>query len=315
MTNTMRVDAVLESYVGDVVRRLPRRQRRDVAAELHSLLAEELAGRAADSGREADSAMLLDLLGGFGRPDEVADRYRPAGFTIIRPSDAPRFALVSFVGVAVQWVLSLTATFATPSDVEPLSLLGAWWLSWGLGSFWWPGFLVSASIVAAVIGARREPSVWTPRLSTLDRDRVSRLGTVVGLALGVLGISLLIALVSLGSIAPGLPEPVLAAFTFDEGFLAWRAPWVLLLWAATYAIMIAVLIAGRWTRRTRVLSLVSNLLWLALLALWVLGGPIFVQAAADSTTKGALLLVAVFVVVDAIGSVRRLVPRARPGIA
>ena len=37
----------LDSYVSDVVKRLPRRQRVDVALELKSLLAEELAGETA----------------------------------------------------------------------------------------------------------------------------------------------------------------------------------------------------------------------------------------------------------------------------
>ena len=39
--------ALIESYVDDVVRRLPRRQRSDVGLELRSLLGEELAARAA----------------------------------------------------------------------------------------------------------------------------------------------------------------------------------------------------------------------------------------------------------------------------
>ena len=41
--------ALIESYVDDVVRRLPRRQRSDVGLELRSLLGEELAARAAGS--------------------------------------------------------------------------------------------------------------------------------------------------------------------------------------------------------------------------------------------------------------------------
>ena len=86
-------EAIIESYVGDIVRRLPRRQRNDVGFELRSLLHEELAGRAADLGRPADEAMAMDLLTAFGRPQDVADRYRPAGFTVIRPADAPTLRL------------------------------------------------------------------------------------------------------------------------------------------------------------------------------------------------------------------------------
>src|SRR5471030_1363485 len=99
--------AIIESYVDDVVRRLPRRQRTDVAFELRSLLTEDLGGHAADAGRPADAEMTMELLKAFGRPTDVADRYRPAGFTVIRPADAPRFTWLALGGVALQWAISL----------------------------------------------------------------------------------------------------------------------------------------------------------------------------------------------------------------
>ena len=77
-------EAIIEGYVRDVVRHLPRSQRQDVGFELRSLLLEDLAGRAADTGRPADAAMTMELLTAFGRPLDVADRYRPSGFTVIR---------------------------------------------------------------------------------------------------------------------------------------------------------------------------------------------------------------------------------------
>lgn len=70
-------NAIIDSYVADVVRYLPRRQRADVALELRSLLDDELASRAADAGRPADPALVMELLTTFGAPRDVADRYRP----------------------------------------------------------------------------------------------------------------------------------------------------------------------------------------------------------------------------------------------
>ena len=312
----MKPDALIESYVLDVVRRLPRRQRNDVAYELRSLLTEELAGRAADAGREPDSATALELLRSFGRPEEVAERYRGAGFSIIRPADAPRFAIVALTGVAVQWIVTLVATFAAPSDIEPLSRLGAWWLSWGLGSFWWPGLLVSLSIVAGLVthgrdrGRERE---WTPP-RVYDRDLASRPAMALYIALGTLGAAVLIALPSLASIAPGLPQPVIDAFRFDDYFLAMKAPWVLLLWAATLATGIAVLVAGRWTRATRWLSIASGVAWIALVAWWI-SGPIFVSPAADGVTKLCLIPLGVLSVVMTVLEVRRVVPIREPAVS
>jgi hypothetical protein len=304
----MNPHVIIDSYVSDVVGHLPRRQRNDVAFELRSLLGEELEGRAADAGRPADEGLVIELLSAFGNPVDVADRYRPAGFTIIRPSEAPRFAAVALGGVAVQWVLTLTALFAQPGHgIEPLSRFGGWWVSWGLGAFWWPGLLISLSLVAAAIAARRsESDAWRPpRVRTLDRDRVSRPVLSLYIALGVLGASIVTALPSIAVWGAALPAPVVAAFEFDDGFLATRAVWVLVLWLAVLAIAIVVLVTGRWEDFTRRASLFLDLAWIVLLAWWIAAGPIFVSDYADEVTKLALLVVGAFTVLDLIVRLRR----------
>lgn len=327
-------DAVIESYVSDVVRRLPARRRRDVGPELRSLLDEELAGRAAAAGRPADEAMVLDLLAGFGRPGDVADRYRPAGFTVIPPADAPRFAQVALGGVALQWALTLPAVFGRAGDLGGSSLagsgdwltrLGAWWLSWGLGSFWWPGFLVSVSLVAGAIRARREAPTADdgdagPRTtrasiprSVLDRDRVDRPGRVLALGFWALGATVLVALPWLPTLAPGLPQPVLDVFVLDPEFLGQRAPWVLVAWAATFAIEIAELVAGRSSRATRRVSLVVDVGWLGLLTWYLLAGPVFVSPEADGVVRLCLVGLLALVVVGLVATVRReMLPTRAP---
>jgi hypothetical protein len=308
----MNPTAIIETYVADVVRRLPRAKRVDVAFELRSLLLEELEGRAADAGRPADAAMATDLLQHFGAPIEVADRYRPAGFTIIRPADAPRFAQVALIGVGVQWVLSLLATFTAPVDASApggdwLSRLGSWWLTWGLGSFWWPGFIVTLTMIAAFIASKRATGDATPEptVAVVDRDRIKRPFIALTVALGMVGAAAVIALPSLAQWAPGLPQPVLDALALDEGFLAGRAPWALLLWAAALASGIALLVAGRWTPLLRKLSIAVDVAWIALLVWWLLAGPIFATAAADDVTKGCLVLLILICALDVVLTVRR----------
>lgn len=295
---------LLETYVGDVIRRLPRSSRQDVGYELRALLEEELRGRAEASGREPDSELAMELLAEFGRPQDVADRYRPAGFTIIRPADAPRFAWIALGGVALQWILSLIATFAAPSDIDWLSRLGGWWLSWGLGSFWWPGLLVTLSLLAALIGARGQGE-RAPRASELDRDRVNRAAIVVYIALGLVGASIVIALPFIAIWGSELPQPLLAVFSFDDGFLTWRAPWVLVLWAVILGIGVALLVTGRWTRTLRSIVLASDVAWILLIAVWVGAGPIFEAQSTDGPTKVILVGLAVLTLIDAIVTARR----------
>ena len=70
----MHANEVIESYVLDVARQLPRRQRNDVALELRSLLHEELSALAAKQGQAPDQAMAMRMLASFGRPAEAAAR-------------------------------------------------------------------------------------------------------------------------------------------------------------------------------------------------------------------------------------------------
>ena len=67
----------------DVVKRLPRRQRADVALDLRSLLAEELAAEGSAPLPERAHVVLQ----AFGRPADVAARYLPAT-AVIDPSGA-----------------------------------------------------------------------------------------------------------------------------------------------------------------------------------------------------------------------------------
>ncbi len=305
--------AIIEGYVSSVVRQLPRKQRNDVGFELRSLLLEDLDGRAADSGRPADASLAMELVTAFGRPSEVADRYRPAGFTVIRPADAPRFAWVALGGVLIQWAISLPIALFGPTPVEEWAYgaeawwgrLSVWWLSGGLGAFWWPGVLISFTLIAGLVGRHRgEAKAWTPPRA-VDHDQVSRPGLVLALGFWVVGASALIAVPWLADWAPGLPQPLLDGFAMDPEFLSWRAPWVLLLWAASFGVYVAVLLAGRWSGPTRRIQVGLNLAWLVLLIWWLAAGPIFQTEAADEVSKLCLAGIVLIVVVDLIVTLRR----------
>lgn len=329
-------NVIIESYVGNVVGRIPRRQRADVGFELRSLLREELAGRAEEAGRPADEPMVMEMLASFGRPQDVADRYRPAGFTVIRPADAPGFAWFALGGVALQWAVTLPIAYADPGVAEWAESAGvagawwaplpAWWLSGGLGAFWWPGFMITLTLIAAIIRHRRdgtdaatdsapqaEPRV-APQIppQVLDRDRVNRAGLVLAISFGALGASVLIALPWLAVIAPGLPQPVIEAFVFDPEFLAWRAPWFVVLWAMAFAVGFALLIAGRYTRTTRLISIANDVAFLALVTWSLAAGPIFISPAAEEVTRVCLIGIMLVFVFDIVLHIRRLTPTRAP---
>lgn len=94
----MKTHDVIESYVRDVARFLPRDKRNDVALELRELLHDELAAKAEARGVAPDRALAMELLAGFGRPAEVAARYHPRN-PLIDPEDNHNFAIWTIVGI------------------------------------------------------------------------------------------------------------------------------------------------------------------------------------------------------------------------
>ena len=160
----MNANDVIESYVTEVAVQLPRKQRNDVAFELRALLNEELEARAGDSGRAPDAAMATELVQAFGRPTDVAARYRPT-LTIIDPADGRSFLQFTVIGLAILWcagLLRLQRPIVSGWDL--LGAIGEWWGSTVLPSLWWPGALV-VGFGGASWARRRWPesAVWKPR--------------------------------------------------------------------------------------------------------------------------------------------------------
>ena len=124
----MNSNEVIDAYVTDVARRLPRRQRNDVAFELGALLREEVRDRADAAGREADAAMTEAFLREFGHPADVAIRYRPA-MHIVDPADARVFLRATIIGLVLIWVAGLVEHFAQPIRDSGVffTLVGRWW--------------------------------------------------------------------------------------------------------------------------------------------------------------------------------------------
>ncbi len=281
----MKTNDVIESYVAEVMRRLPAGQRNEIGLELRGLLTEMLADRGeATTGEEAVLAMLRE----FGTPEEVATRYRPPGMLIIRAEDSRSFAWQALGGVALQWALTLPRVF----EGQPLS---AWWLSWGLGALWWPGFMVMMALIAAWLRSSGlvKPKAWTPRV--VDPERVERRTLAFGLAGQALGAALV---ASLPWLAALMPEHMAGVFAFDPAFLRERAAPVLLLWLGQFALYAHVLVQGRWSPLARRLEMASALAFLALLGWWLAAGDIFLAKASDDGAKAALGLVMLIIVVD-----------------
>jgi len=307
----MNAQDVIELYVTDVAKLLPRKQRNDVAFELRALLAEELQAKAEGAGRDADAAIAIELVQAFGRPSEVAARYRPS-LTIIDPEDGHTFLRASVIGLLIIWFLGLFVRFRDPSasEVGFLNVLGAWWMGTVIPSLWWPGVLVVGFGIASWVKRRRpRPSDWMPRPS--DRIQGGRSALVLGIVGILCGAFVLIDprwildAVFGGRAAPAAYE----ALTYTETFRNRQAPLLLALILLYVPILGTVIVNGRWSALLRrietglALATSAALLWTAL------DGPVFLAPASDRTTKFLLVLIAAFTLISlVIGQVRRVRP-------
>lgn len=283
----MNPNDVIETFVSDVMRRVSGKDRNDIGLELRGLLGDMLDDRAATAGRTADDAMVLAMLREFGTPAEVAARYRAPGTVIIPAEQTRRFALLSLAGIGLQWALTLPRVF----HGQPIA---AWWFSWGLGSLWWPGFLVMmalAAVGARVLGLTRHG--WRPR--SVDTERVHRGALALGIVWMAIGAALVICLPWITRL---LPDPLPRIFAFDADFLHGRAWPVVLLWLDSILIRLMVLTRGRWTPRLRLMDLATNVIWIAMLLWWLAAGAIFQSPATDDGARAGIGLVILMVAAD-----------------
>jgi len=296
----MNAHEVIESYVTDVAARLSRKQRNDVAFELRVLLNEELQAKAQAAGRDADAAMAIELLHDFGRPADVAARYRPP-LTIIDPADGHRFLQAAVIGLAVIWCAGLLKHLRHPinSGWDVLTVLGQWWESAVIPSLWWPGVLV-VGFGAAAWARRRWPqtSEWKPRAA----DDIP--GGRAIMALGLFGMLFgLYVLVNphwvldffwSGRAAPAAYE----ALTYTDAFLRHQAPLLLALIALNIPLNIAVIISGRRSTLMHRIEMGLSLLTCAAMVWVVADGPMLRMPNSDRTAKLFMMLIVAIVLIN-----------------
>ncbi len=116
---------LIDRYVHEVGRYLPRKTRSDIQAELRSLLVDALEDRV---GPEPTEAEIAELLNEHGPPKTVAASYYPEGQYLIGPDLYPLFKLVTMIAMAavlgaqlLAWGLAL---LVGKGSFEPLQALG-----------------------------------------------------------------------------------------------------------------------------------------------------------------------------------------------
>ena len=184
---------LVERYVQDTARRIPRKQREDVARELRSSLEDSLESRTGVSLEQVDEDTAVEFLREFGKPQDVAASYRTGLDYLVGPTNFAGFIRTLQISLAVVGGLIALGTLidivSSSGDLGELGRIGGRFIT-DIQT----GFLALFGLVVLVFAiierrpARQKTATddWDPHdLPPVaeDADRVDRTGTVVGLVL------------------------------------------------------------------------------------------------------------------------------------
>lgn len=313
----MNAQQLIENYIDNVALRLPRKLRNDVGLELRTLLGEQLKATAAAAGRAPDEEMATAILGGFGRPEDVADRYRPRGFTIIELEHGPLFVKLAAICMALQWTLT-----------APLLLMGRmtsaeWWLICFWGALWWPGALVAYFGAATWVRRRwpvdpetfARPGVhwlfWLPDIED-DWRPVERPVQPAGIGPAIVGVLATILFISPVFLDRLMPAGVDVSWArYDSDFQRWLLMPLVVLIAMRLSLYVLAVVNERCRSSTEWIRIVLWIGFVGLLFWAIFGWDIF---ASDLTDAAFKLWLFVFLLINCLligGRIRRLMARVR----
>jgi hypothetical protein len=262
---------LLDKYVAEVGKYLPRKNRVDIEAEIRSTLEDMLEER--KQGQVVDDALVTSLLKEYGSPKKVASTYKTKQY-LISPRIYPIFELVTRIVLTVLFAVSLLGlgiglakTGFSGADV--LSQIGGWaaglfsGLTAALGNI----VLVFAIIerTQAVNEFEKEFEDWDPAELTLDPDpaEIKRGEHIVAIVFGVLGLIIL-----------NLYPDVIAIYMKTNGNWAFTPiltdaffrflPWINVLGILQIGFNIFMLAQSAWKPVTHILSLLSEIAGAAL---------------------------------------------------
>lgn len=259
--------SLIERYIHEVGRFIPRRKRGDIQAELRSSVVDTLEDR---FGSEPTEAQVAELLKEFGRPRDVAASYHPEGQYLVGPTLHPLFRMIAWIVVAAVLGAQLIAfgigMFVGDTSFSVLEILSSLVNSIPMSLGW----VLITFMILQYFDARpvldKEP--WDPTsLPEINPDEDLKRGELVfSLIMGTLALVLLTFFPQwIGSITyPGgrfYPNTVIL------DYLVWIQAGL----AAGILLNIYLLWRGRWETGTRIVRLVLNLYSIAVLALLVVG--------------------------------------------
>ena len=309
---------IIDRYIYEVGNRLPRKSRRDVQVELHTLLHETLEERARDAGRPADAELAAQVLREFGSPQEVAERYAPRPQYLIGPRWYPTYILVvKIIAIVLPSVLGAFLIVALVFSKGPLAPLSVGKIARMVWTFVSAGIfnlailtLVFAIIERTQLQPDKEASeAWDPAMlpPVDDPDRISGGGTVFEMYL-ILAVAVLLNF---------YPQWLVAGIRLQGEQGVWglslllpafvvHMPFINAFLALDFFLKLTVLRHGRWRSETRWAEFGLGLFWATIIYLIIIGPEVFLF---DWISKAFLKGVLLIILIESCARLYRLLKR------
>jgi hypothetical protein len=259
---------LLDRYIDEVGRHLPRSRRSEIQAKLRSKLANDLKARAEGEPSEEE---VVALLKEFGSPEKVAASYWPEGQYLIGPRLYPLFRTILGIALTVMVIVQLVL-LVVEAVFNPETLAGVDFISEFIGSVISTfGIVVFVFAVLQRLDVQPESKeeVWDPsKLPAVDEMDAVRAGSLlVEITVNIILAAILIYFPGRIIIFfyPGesqeILNPVLAAYI----------PLLVLGLALTIVLDVFLIWRGRWEVISRLAKIGINLFGIYVLALLVVG--------------------------------------------
>jgi hypothetical protein len=286
---------LLDIYVSEVGRHLPRKSRADIEAEIRSVLQDMVEERSRQISRPVDDEITIEVLKKYGDPEKVAATYLPERY-LIGPHLYPIFWIVIRVVLAVIGVLALIGLgialgqpAASPENVlktifKALADFGASAIS-VLGNVVLVFAILEWALYRAGVKMKdidiKEGKEWDPRsLARISPpDRVSRGETILEIVGCFAGIVIFNFYPQIVSFTPSLNSVVetgnwtVVPFLplLSEAFFRY-VPFLTAIWGLTLVLDVVLLRQGFWNSLTRWFAIALKVAGV-ILAIAMLTGP------------------------------------------
>ena len=284
--------SLIDKYIAEVGKYLPRRNRADIEAEIRSTLEDMLDERKQGEG-PADEAAVIQLLKDYGPPRKIAESYGAKQY-LIGPRLYPTFILVTQIAISVLLVIMLVGLGLGLADSELsgpdflltvgeslLDLLSSLIAVFG-------NIVLVFAILERTLPAgefEKEVEEWDPEkvASEPDPDRVSfaeQIFSIVFTAAFLMVLNLYPGIIGFGFFQND--EWVFITPLLSDAFFGYL-PWINILGLLEIVLSIILLRQGLWQTWTRITRAVLELGNIAL-AVAMLRGPSLVAMSANDFT-------------------------------